>query len=89
MHVHVYYHSFMRTTIEIPDAIRAKLLEIAARRRQKGFSGIVQEALEAYFEEEEARREKVDKALAALGTLEPDEADRLEDEVRRLRATWR
>lgn len=81
--------ALMRTTIEIPDETRAKLLEIAAKRGEKGFSGIVQEALESYFEGEERRRAKVDKALAALGTLESDEADRLEDDVRRLRATWR
>ena len=34
----------LRTTIEIPDDTRAKLLELAVRRGEKEFSGIVQEA---------------------------------------------
>ena len=36
----------MRTTIEIRDEHRAKLLEMAARRGEKGFSSIVSEAIE-------------------------------------------
>lgn len=79
----------MRTTIEIADETRAKLLELAARRGDKGFSGIVQEALDYYFEAEEERAAKVAKAIDALGTLEAVEADRLEREVRKLRGAWR
>ncbi len=79
----------MRTTIEIPDRTRAKLLELAARRGEKGFSAIVQEALEEYFRAEEERAAKVDRALAALGSFEPAEADRLEQEIRELRRSWR
>ncbi len=36
----------MRTTIEIRDEHRAKLLEMAARRGEKGFSSIVSETIE-------------------------------------------
>lgn len=79
----------MRTTIELADETRAKLLEMAARRGEKGFSAIVQEALDEYFRSEEDRRARIDRALAALGSLEPREADRLEEEVRELRSTWR
>lgn len=79
----------MRTTIEILDETRAKLLELAARRGDKGFSGIVQEALDHYFEGEEERAAKVARAIDALGTLEPGEADRLEKEVCKLRGSWR
>jgi hypothetical protein len=34
----------MRTPVELKDEHRAKLLEIAARRRERGFSGIVAES---------------------------------------------
>lgn len=80
---------FMRTTIEIADETRARLLELAARRGEKGFSAIVQEALDGYFRAEEDRRARTERAIAALGSLDPLEADRLEDEVRELRSTWR
>ena len=39
----------MRTTIEIKPEHRAKLLELAARRGQKGFSQLIAEALEAFL----------------------------------------
>lgn len=42
----------MRTTIEITDEQRAKLLELAARRGEKGFSILVQEALDLYLREQ-------------------------------------
>jgi len=35
----------MRTTLEIPDEQRAKLLQLAAARGMKGFSSLVTEAL--------------------------------------------
>ena len=42
----------MRTTIEIKPEHRAKLLELAARRGQKGFSHLIAEALEAFLRAE-------------------------------------
>lgn len=79
----------MRTTIELSDEHRARLLELAARRGEKGFSSIVAEALGRYFAREEVRRERVDRALASLGSFSAEEASRLEDDVERLRRVWR
>jgi metal-responsive CopG/Arc/MetJ family transcriptional regulator len=79
----------MRTTVELPDEIRAKLLEMAARRGERGFSGIVEEALERYLAEEERRRERADAARSVLGTLDDEEAEALLESVRRLRDRWR
>ena len=39
----------MRTTVEIKDEHRAQLLDLAARRGMKGFSELIEEALEMYF----------------------------------------
>ena len=79
----------MRTTIEITDEQRSKLLEAAARRGEKGFSTIIQEALNHYFEDEATRRERVERALATFGSLSEKAADRLEEHVRKLRRSWR
>ncbi len=83
------YNRLMRTTIEIPDDQRARLLEIAARRGEKGFSSIVQEALVQYFAEEEARDERIRMALGTLGTIDSEEADRMRASVTELRRSWR
>jgi len=79
----------MRTTVELPDEIRARLLEMAARRGERGFSGIVQEALKRYLAEEERRRERAQAARSVLGSLDEREAEALADSVRRLRDRWR
>ena len=79
----------MRTTVEITDDQRARLLQEAARRGEKGFSSIIQEALEQYFEAEVDRQARIERARKAIGTLSSDEAEHLAKEVRSLRRTWR
>ena len=79
----------MRTTVDITDEQRARLLELAARRGEKGFSRLVQKALELYLGGGAERDERVRGALAVLGTLDAATADRLEASTRRLRERWR
>ena len=79
----------MRTTIEISDEQRAKLLETAAKRGEKGFSSIVEKALEEYFEAELTRSETVQEALAAIGSLGKEETKNLRDDISKLRGSWR
>lgn len=79
----------MRTTIEITDAQRARLLELAARRGVKGFSVLVQEAVDLYLETQARRTEEVRLALAAIGSLDEKAAAALRDSVKRSRESWR
>lgn len=79
----------MRTTIEITDEQRAKLLEMAARRGQKGFSRLVQEAIDVYLDKEAKQQRNVADAIAALGTMSNEDAEALRDHVRRIRSEWR
>ena len=81
----------MRTTIEITDAQRARLLEMAARRGEKGFSGLVQEAIDHWLaaQRDAAEMERIRKALAVLGTLDDKAADALEASTKAIRRSWR
>jgi Arc/MetJ family transcription regulator len=79
----------MRTTIEITEEHRARLLEIAARRGLKGFSAIVHEALEHYLEHDIASRAQRSRALEARGALSEDEAEAMRERVSELRERWR
>ncbi len=79
----------MRTTIELTDEQRARLLELAARRGEKGFSRLIQEAVDRYLADEATRAEHIARALAAAGTLGTKAADALEESVRRARTRWR
>ncbi len=83
------YHTIMRTTIELKAEHRARLLELAARRGEKGFSSVIAEAIDTYLattaEEERARK----RALSLRGKLRPAEAERLRSAVARIRDFWR
>jgi metal-responsive CopG/Arc/MetJ family transcriptional regulator len=83
------YLSAMRTTVDIPDEQRAKLLKLAAQRGEKGFSRLIQEALDQYLDEEDQREQRIRDAISVLGTLDAEEAEGLDESVRRLRETWR
>lgn len=79
----------MRTTVELSDEIRARLLELAARRGERGFSEIVEEAVARYLKEEEERRRRARDARAVLGSLAEEDAEALEESVKELRSRWR
>ena len=79
----------MRTTIEMTDAQRAKLLELAAERQMKGFSKLVQEVIDLYLESNAARRAEIERALATAGSLSEEEADGLQASVTCAREQWR
>jgi hypothetical protein len=79
----------MRTTIELKDESRAKLLEMAARRGEKGFSTIIDEALDLYLRAAEAGEGRRRAALALRGRLGAGAADRLRSVASALRGAWR
>jgi hypothetical protein len=79
----------MRTTIEVGNAHRAALLRLAAERGQKGFSGIVQEALDVYLKMIRDQARKRHAALALRGTLSTREAQQLRAGTVALRKSWR
>jgi hypothetical protein len=83
------YTRVMRTTIELKPEHRAKLLELAARRGEKGFSSVIAEAIESHLaratENDEARR----KALRLRGALSRKDADDLRHTAEALRESWR
>ena len=89
MHAHACLSSSVRTTIEISDENRAKLLELAARRGEKGFSRLVDEAVTRYLAGLEEREKAKRKAIALKGTLLACEADGLRAATEQIRGKWR
>jgi hypothetical protein len=90
MHVHACDNrNAMRTTIEIKPEHRARILELAASRGEKGFSTVVAEALELYLSERKGRAKAIRKALALKGSMSQAETADLSAETRRIRANWR
>jgi len=79
----------VRTTIELKDEARAKLLEIAGRRGEKGFSRIIGEAVEIYLRTEQADEARRRAALTLRGALGGAQAERLRRAAAGLRESWR
>jgi predicted transcriptional regulator len=79
----------MRTTIELKDESRARLLAIAARRGEKGFSALIDEAVAMYLAVADADDERRRAALALRGRLRAAEASRLRAATSALRESWR
>jgi predicted transcriptional regulator len=89
MHVHACNNGLMRTTIEMKPEHRARVLELAANRGDKGFSGVVAEALEFYLEAQSGRTDAIRKALALRGSMREAEAAGLLSRTCKIRADWR
>ena len=79
----------MRTTIEITPEQRARLVEMAARRGEKGFSKLVQQALDAFLSAQASEKEKRRRALSLKGALDSSAAEALRAATRVIRESWR
>jgi hypothetical protein len=79
----------MRTTIELDDGQRARLLELAARRGEKGFSNLIAEALAQYLAGLDAAGPARARALATRGCLTAAETGALAQVAGALRESWR
>lgn len=79
----------MRTTIELTEVQRSELLRIAAKRGLKGFSHLVQEALDDYLKNESRKLHLIDAALGLQGVFQGKAAEEFEERTRFLRSDWR
>ena len=79
----------MRTTIEMKPKHRARILELAANRGEKGFSSVAAEALEVYLEAQSGRVNAIESALALKGSMREPEATGLLARTQGIRANWR
>jgi predicted CopG family antitoxin len=79
----------MRTTIEIRPDHRAKLLELAARRGEKGFSSVIAEAIDSYLAAKGEIERLRKNALQLSGKISSSEADELLSKTRQAREFWR
>lgn len=77
----------MRTTVDIPQNLRQKLIAEAARKNLKGFSPLVTEALRQYFSTETDSRDDVIANLR--GCLSRKEAERDLMRIAEGRKNWR
>lgn len=83
------YARVVRTTINLKPEHRARLLELAALRGEKGFSSIVAEAIDTYLAARTERDRPGKRALLLRGKLSREDADLLRQDVAKLQDVWR
>ena len=71
----------MRTTIELSDDHRSVLHFLAARRRLRGYSKVIQEAIDFYIKEKVRRGNGVKHLLKMRGTWSKEEAKKFRKKV--------
>lgn len=76
----------MRTTIELSTEHHERLRALARRRGERGFSSVVEEALDVYFAS--LGTDEVEALLALEGSITDEEADRVSERVEEIRASW-
>ena len=79
----------MRTTIELSEDQRSELLRLAAQKGMKGFSQLIQEAVEAYLNSQNSRSSLIEAALGLKGALRDKAADEFEERAKAAREIWR
>ncbi|MDN5857686.1 MAG: hypothetical protein L0H84_03605 [Pseudonocardia sp.] len=77
----------MRTTVEISERQHAALSALAQRRRLRGFSQLVQEALDAYLAD--LADDEVGHLLNLEGSVGADEEAELRSRIKAVRESWR
>jgi len=77
----------MRTTIELPDDLRRRVVSEAAARNLRGYSQVIVDALRAYFDGGQDDRQS---AVARVrGSLNSQAAAMERRRLAELRANWR
>jgi metal-responsive CopG/Arc/MetJ family transcriptional regulator len=77
----------MRTTVEITDEQHRALSAIAQRRGVRGFSALVQEALDGYLAN--LNTDEVNLLLGLEGVLTESDAREMRSRIKEARAAWR
>ncbi|HET7385146.1 MAG TPA: hypothetical protein VFJ19_00615 [Nocardioidaceae bacterium] len=77
----------MRTTVEITDSQHRALTAVAQRRGLRGFSQLVQEAVDAYLQDIDAG--EIDLLLSLEGSIDADQEREMRTRIESVRSSWR
>ena len=79
----------MRTTIEISDKHRGILLSLAAQKGLRGYSSIIQEALDFYIDRETRSAKTKREVLEMKGSWGKKETEEVKHKLAELRKNWK
>ncbi len=92
--MHKCYHALegvsqVRTTVDIPDELRAELVALAARKGLRGYSEIIQEAVALYLSESKKENRIKERASELRGVWKDEDADRIAEDIDSAWSGWK
>ncbi|MFZ0451206.1 MAG: hypothetical protein WAL98_18365 [Desulfatiglandaceae bacterium] len=79
----------MRTTIEISAEHRGALLSLAAKKGLRGYSTIIEEALDLYIEHQGRASGIKSNVLRMKGSWKKEETEKTKSSIAELRENWK
>ena len=79
----------MRTTIELSNNHRSSLHSLAARRGLRGYSKLIQEAVDFYIQQMTAKEGNAKHLLKMRGTWNKEDARKFQNRLREIRRNWK
>ena len=79
----------MRTTVELSNYQRSSLHSLATRRGLRGYSKLIQEAVDLYIQEMTAKEGGAKHLLQMRGTWNKEEARKFQKKLKGIRKSWK
>jgi predicted transcriptional regulator len=79
----------VRTTIELSDEHRSALHSLAARKGLRGYSKVIQEAIDLYLTEKSKKEDGVGRLLKLKGTWSRKETEKTRKKLEEIRRFWK
>ena len=79
----------MRTTIELSNDHRSALHSLASQKGLRGYSKLIQEAVNLYLKETSRKRKSVNHLLKMRGTWHEEEARQIKKKLAEIRRSWK
>ncbi len=79
----------MRTTIELSDDLISMLHAIAVQKGYRGYSRVIEEALNFYLKENEKKRAGREMVLKMRGSWTAKEAEEVRKRLEEVRKDWK
>jgi metal-responsive CopG/Arc/MetJ family transcriptional regulator len=78
----------MRTTIELSDDLISILRSLAVKKGYRGYSKLIEEAVDFYFKENERRERDRGNILKMKGSWNKKEAEKTKKRLEEIRRNW-
>jgi hypothetical protein len=78
----------MRTTIEIQDRYRSILHSLAVKKGLRGYSTIIEDALDTYIDGLSRKDSLKNEILQMMGSWQEEEISQVKDKIKEMRKNW-